>query len=191
MKRQQEPPNAKAFTHRLRLVRLLSAVIMISLPVAARAQKEAVSCGCAGFVQKADNVSPLRMLLAGATRISSAFGPRISPVFGTPEMHTGVDIAAPMGTPIHAAADGIISIAWLCGGYGNYVRIRHGNDTSTGYAHASTFARGIYSGVHVVAGQIIAYVGSTGLSTGPHLHFEVLVKGQPVRPACACTLTGP
>jgi murein DD-endopeptidase MepM/ murein hydrolase activator NlpD len=164
---------------------------MISLPAAARAQKEPVACGCADFVQTDGKASALRMLLDTATRISSAFGPRISPIFGTPEMHTGIDIAAPMGTPIHAAADGIISIAWLCGGYGNYVRIRHGNDTATGYAHASTFAKGIYSGVHVVAGQIIAYVGSTGLSTGPHLHFEVLVKGQPVRPACACTLTGP
>ena len=147
-------------------------------------------CGCSYLVQSG-SPSPLTLLLDTAARISSAFGPRISPVFGTPEMHTGVDIAAPLGTPIHAAADGIISIAWLCGGYGNYVRIRHGNDTATGYAHASRFAKGIYSGVHVAAGQIIAYVGSTGLSTGPHLHFEVLVKGQPVRPACACTLTGP
>jgi murein DD-endopeptidase MepM/ murein hydrolase activator NlpD len=191
MKRQQEPSSAKAFTHRQRLSRVLIAVILISLPAAARAQKEAVSCGCSGFVQPDGKTSALKMLLDTATRISSAFGPRISPIFGTPEMHTGIDIAAPAGTPIHAAADGIISIAWLCGGYGNYVRIRHGNDTATGYAHASKFARGIYSGAHVAAGQIIAYVGSTGLSTGPHLHFEVLVKGQPVRPACACMLTGP
>lgn len=117
--------------------------------------------------------------------------PAHQPIFGTPEMHTGVDIAAPLGTPIHAAADGVISIAWLCGGYGNYVRIRHGDGIATGYAHASRFAKGIYSGARVTAGQIIADVGSTGLSTGPHLHFEVLVKGQPVRPACACMLTGP
>jgi murein DD-endopeptidase MepM/ murein hydrolase activator NlpD len=128
------------------------------------------------------------MLLDTATRISSSFGPRTSPIFGTPEMHTGIDIAAPMGTPIHAAADGVIAIDWLCGGYGNYVLIRHANETATGYAHASGFARAIYSGARVTAGQVIAYVGSTGLSTGPHLHFEVFVKGRPVSPACACTL---
>jgi murein DD-endopeptidase MepM/ murein hydrolase activator NlpD len=116
-------------------------------------------------------------LLVNATRISSGFGPRMNPVFGNPEIHTGVDIAAPLGTPIHAAADGVISIAWLCGGYANYVRIVHGNGIATGYAHASRFAQGIYSGARVTAGQVIAYVGSTGLSTGPHLHYEVLVKG--------------
>jgi murein DD-endopeptidase MepM/ murein hydrolase activator NlpD len=156
------------------------------VPATARAQKEPAACGCADLPQTGEGESPLRMLLDTATRISSAFGPRLSPIFGTPEMHTGVDIAAPMGTPIHAAADGVISIAWLCGGYGNYVRILHANSIATGYAHASRFARGIYSGAHVKAGQIIAYVGSTGLSTGPHLHFEVFVKGQPVKPTCSC-----
>ncbi len=139
-------------------------------------------------MQPGKSPSPLTTLLDTASRISSAFGPRLSPIFGRPEIHDGVDIAAPMGTPIHAAADGVVSIAWLCGGYGNYVRIRHGNETATGYAHASRFAQGVYSGAHVTAGQVIAYVGSTGLSTGPHLHFEVFVKGRPVRPACACTL---
>ena len=159
------------------------------VPVTASAQLDsATPCSCQGIET---NAAALTTLLVDGTRISSVFGPRISPIFGTPEMHTGVDIAAPLGTPIHAAADGIISIAWLCGGYGNYVRILHGNGIATGYAHASRFARGIYSGVRVTAGQIIAYVGSTGLSTGPHLHFELLVKGHPVRPACACTLTGP
>ena len=157
------------------------------VPAIARAQREPAACGCAGLPQSGEKESPLRMLLDTATRISSAFGPRLSPIFGTPEMHTGVDIAAPAGTPIHAVADGVISIAWLCGGYGNYVRIRHSNDAATGYAHASRFARGIYSGAHVKAGQIIAYVGSTGLSTGPHLHFEVFVKGHPVKPTCSCT----
>lgn len=155
-------------------------------PVTARAQKEPAACGCSGL-PAGEKEYPLRMLLDTATRISSSFGPRLSPIFGTPEMHTGVDIAAPAGTPIHAVADGVISIAWLCGGYGNYVRIRHGDDAATGYAHASGFARGIYSGAHVKAGQIIAYVGSTGLSTGPHLHYEVFVKGRPVKPTCSCT----
>jgi murein DD-endopeptidase MepM/ murein hydrolase activator NlpD len=156
------------------------------VPVTARAQKEPPACGCAGLPQAGEKESPLRMLLDTATRISSSFGPRLSPIFGTPEMHTGVDIAAPAGTPIHAVADGVISIAWLCGGYGNYVRIRHGDAAATGYAHASGFARGIYSGAHVKAGQVIAYVGSTGLSTGPHLHYEVFVKGRPVKPTCSC-----
>jgi murein DD-endopeptidase MepM/ murein hydrolase activator NlpD len=156
------------------------------VPAIARAQKEPAACGCSGL-PSGETESPLRMLLDTATRISSSFGLRTSPIFGTPEMHTGVDIAAPAGTPIHAVADGVISIAWLCGGYGNYVRIRHGDDAATGYAHASGFARGIYSGAHVKAGQVIAYVGSTGLSTGPHLHYEVFVKGRPVKPTCSCT----
>jgi len=187
-------PHHEAMKKRNTLLLLTAALLSPLVPRAQSATAIGVAferCGCSYLMQSGKSPSPLTLLLDTATRISSAFGPRISPIFGTPEMHTGIDIAAPMGTPIHAAADGIISIAWLCGGYGNYVRIRHGNDTATGYAHASTFAKGIYSGVHVVAGQIIAYVGSTGLSTGPHLHFEVLVKGQPVRPACACTLTGP
>lgn len=140
-------------------------------------------CGC---VFSEGNTPSVIALLVNGTRISSGFGLRANPIFGTPEIHTGIDIAAPLGTPIHAAADGVISIAWLCGGYGNYVRIRHANGIATGYAHASRFARGIYSGARVKAGQVIAYVGSTGLSTGPHLHYEVLVKGWPIRPACSC-----
>ena len=166
----------------------LAFIVAVSLP----AQEAApAACACLGFYDAKGNAADAPGLmespLVDGTRISSAFGPRLSPIFGTPEMHTGIDIAAPAGTPIHAAADGVISIAWLCGGYGNYVRILHGNGIATGYAHASKFARGIYSGAHVTAGQIIAYVGSTGLSTGPHLHYEILLKNRPVRPACACT----
>jgi murein DD-endopeptidase MepM/ murein hydrolase activator NlpD len=157
------------------------------MPVTAHAQKEQAACSCESLSQMGAKESPLSMLLDTATRISSAFGPRLNPIFGTPEMHEGIDIAAPAGTPIHAAADGVVSIAWLCGAYGNYVRILHADDVATGYAHASRFARGIYSGARVKAGQIIAYVGTTGHSTGPHLHFEVFVKGRPVRPTCSCT----
>ena len=166
---------------------IAGSVVLIALlmPVAAHAQQQADAtepCGCSGLTET--QATPVGTLLVNCTRISSAFGPRRNPIFGTPEIHTGIDIAAPLGAPIYAAADGIVTIAWLCGGYGNYVLIRHANDTATGYAHASRFARGIYSGARVKAGQIIAYVGSTGLSTGPHLHFEIFVKGQPVRPAC-------
>jgi murein DD-endopeptidase MepM/ murein hydrolase activator NlpD len=184
------PPHHEAMKKRRTLL-LLAAALMP--PLAPKAQPATAAgaaferCGCSDVMEPGKSPSPLTMLLDTATRISSAFGPRLSPIFGTPELHEGVDIAAPMGTPIHAAADGVVSIAWLCGGYGNYVRIRHGHDTATGYAHASRFARGIYSGAHVKAGQVIAYVGSTGLSTGPHLHYEVFVKGRPVKPQCACT----
>jgi murein DD-endopeptidase MepM/ murein hydrolase activator NlpD len=129
--------------------------------------------------------STTRTLLVIGTRISSGFGMRIHPIFGNWAMHWGVDIAAPLGTPVHAVADGIIAIAGRIGGYGNYLLLRH-SGYATGYAHASRFAQSIYPGAHVSRGQIIAYVGSTGLSTGPHLHYEVFVKGWPVRPACSC-----
>jgi len=164
-----------------RIALMLAALL---LPVTASAQRDsATPCSCQ-LIET--NAAVLTTLLVDGTRVSSGFGPRMNPVVGNPEIHTGVDIAAPLGTPIHAAADGVISIAWLCGTYGNYVRILHGNGIATGYAHASRFARGIYSGARVTAGQIIAYVGSTGLSTGPHLHYEVLVKGFPVKPFCSC-----
>lgn len=124
--------------------------------------------------------------LINGTRISSGFGMRIHPIFGYWAMHWGVDIAAPYGTPIHAIGSGIIEEAGPKGGYGNYVLVRHSSTCATGYAHAGRFAPGIHPGAGVKRGQVIAYVGSTGLSTGPHLHYEVLMKGWPVNPACGC-----
>jgi murein DD-endopeptidase MepM/ murein hydrolase activator NlpD len=161
---------------------IASVATALALPVTARAQ-QAPALPC----QVMAEIDAMRTLIVNGTRMSSGFGPRMNPVLGTPELHEGVDVAAPMGEPIHAAADGMVIIAWLCGSYGNYVRIRHADDIATGYAHVSRFAKGIFSGVHVKAGQVIAYVGSTGLSTGPHLHYEVFVKGWPVKPSCSCT----
>jgi hypothetical protein len=98
-------------------------------------------------------------------------------------MHRGLDFAAGTGTPILAAGDGVIKIAGWHKGYGNYVRIQHNGTYATAYGHASRIARGIRPGTRVKQGQVIAYVGSTGMSTGPHLHYEVLQHGAQVNPA--------
>ena len=111
--------------------------------------------------------------------VTCGFGWRVHPIFHTREFHTGVDIAAAAGTPIHAADSGTVIIATAEGGYGNVIVIDHGGGLSTLYAHQSAFA--VTSG-RVVRGQVIGYVGTTGFSTGPHLHFEVRRNGQPVDP---------
>ena len=113
-------------------------------------------------------------------RLSSPFGMRKHPIDGYNKMHKGTDFAAPMGTPIMASGDGIIKKAGWCGGGGNCVKIKHNSTYQTVYAHMSKFARGIKPGVRVKQGQTIGYVGSTGKSTGPHLHYEVIVNGKKV-----------
>ncbi len=113
-------------------------------------------------------------------RLSSPFGMRKHPIDGFNKMHRGTDFAAPMGTPIMASGDGVIKKAGWCGGGGNCVKIRHNNTYQTIYAHMSKFARGIKTGVRVKQGQTIGYVGSTGKSTGPHLHYEVIINGKKV-----------
>ena len=113
-------------------------------------------------------------------RLSSPFGMRKHPIDGFNKMHRGTDFAAPMGTPIMASGDGVVKKAGWCGGGGNCVKIRHNSTYQTIYAHMSKFARGIKSGVRVKQGQTIGYVGSTGKSTGPHLHYEVIVNGKKV-----------
>ena len=113
-------------------------------------------------------------------RLSSPFGMRKHPIDGFNKMHKGTDFAAPMGTPIMASGDGVIKKAGWCGGGGNCVKIRHNSTYQTVYAHMSKFARGIKNGVRVKQGQTIGYVGSTGKSTGPHLHYEVIVNGKKV-----------
>ena len=113
-------------------------------------------------------------------RLSSPFGMRKHPIDGFNKMHRGTDFAAPMGTPIMASGDGIVKKAGWCGGGGNCVKIKHNSTYQTVYAHMSKFARGIKSGVRVKQGQIIGFVGSTGKSTGPHLHYEVIVNGKKV-----------
>jgi len=115
-------------------------------------------------------------------RISSSFGKRRHPVLGYTKMHTGTDFAAPRGTPIYAAGNGIIEKAQRNGGYGKYVKIRHANGYKTAYAHMNGYARGIKKGKRVRQGQVIGYVGTTGRSTGPHLHYEVHVHGKKVNP---------
>ena len=113
-------------------------------------------------------------------RLSSPFGMRKHPIDGFNKMHRGTDFAAPTGTPIMASGDGVVKKAGWCGGGGNCVKIRHNSTYQTIYAHMSKFARGIKSGVRVKQGQTIGYVGSTGKSTGPHLHYEVIVNGKKV-----------
>tara|TARA_B100000029_G_C17512181_1_gene936712 strand:- start:82 stop:1398 length:1317 start_codon:yes stop_codon:yes gene_type:complete len=113
-------------------------------------------------------------------RLSSSFGNRKHPILGYTKLHTGTDFAAPMGTPIMASGSGVILKAGWCGGGGNCVKIRHNSTYSTVYAHMSKFARGIKKGVRVNQGQTIGYVGSTGMSTGPHLHYEVIKNGKKV-----------
>lgn len=115
-------------------------------------------------------------------RFTSGFGDRRHPLLKYMRMHNGVDWAAPTGTPIAAAGDGTVEQVGGRGGYGNYVRLRHANGFSTAYGHMSRYAAGVAPGVTVKQGQIIGYVGSTGLSTGPHLHFEVLVNNSYVNP---------
>ena len=113
-------------------------------------------------------------------RLSSPFGMRKHPIDGYNKMHRGTDFAAPMGTPIMASGDGVVKKAGWCGGGGNCVKIKHNSTYQTVYAHMSKFARGIKAGVRVKQGQTIGYVGSTGKSTGPHLHYEVIVNGKKV-----------
>ncbi len=113
-------------------------------------------------------------------RLSSSYGKRKHPILGYTKMHTGTDFAAPSGTPIMASGDGKVMKAGWCGGGGNCVKIKHNNTYQTVYAHMSKFGRGIKKGVRVKQGQIIGYVGSTGLSTGPHLHYEVIENGKKI-----------
>jgi len=113
-------------------------------------------------------------------RLSSPFGMRKHPILGFNKMHKGTDFAAPAGTPVMASGSGTVVKAKWCGGGGNCIKIKHNSTYTTIYAHLKNFAKGIKSGKKVKQGQIIGYVGSTGMSTGPHLHYEVLVNGKQV-----------
>ncbi len=126
-------------------------------------------------VQKALMKTPIN-----GARLSSPFGMRKHPIDGFNKMHRGTDFAAPMGTPIMASGNGVVTRAKWCGGGGNCIKIKHNSTYETVYAHMSKFASGIKVGQRVRQGQIIGYVGSTGKSTGPHLHYEVIVNGKKV-----------
>ena len=116
-------------------------------------------------------------------RLSSSYGMRKHPISGYNKMHKGVDFAAPSGTPIFAAGNGVIEYAGRNGGYGKYIRIRHDSTYKTAYAHLKSYKKGMSSGVRVKQGDVIGYVGSTGKSTGPHLHYEIIVNGVQINPA--------
>lgn len=123
----------------------------------------------------------LRTPIDGA-RLSSGFGNRMHPILGYTTMHRGVDFAAPAGTPVYAAGDGLVELAGENGPYGLYVQLRHEAKYATAYGHLSRIAAGIRKGRRVRQGDVIGYVGSTGRSTGPHLHYEVLVNGNQTNP---------
>ena len=126
-------------------------------------------------IQKALMKTPIN-----GARLSSRFGMRKHPISGFNKMHRGTDFAAPKGTPIMASGNGVITSAKWCGGGGNCIKIKHNSTYSTVYAHMSKFAAGMKPGVRVKQGKIIGYVGSTGMSTGPHLHYEVILNGKKI-----------
>ena len=129
--------------------------------------------------QKATISIPSRMPLDDAT-LTSSFGMRTHPVLGGRRAHKGIDLAAPSGTPVYATADGLVQMAQWYSSYGNYIQIGHGNEMETRYAHLSRIVA--VEGAWVKKGDLIGYVGSTGRSTGPHLHYEVRVAGVAVNP---------
>ncbi|MBI3441404.1 MAG: peptidoglycan DD-metalloendopeptidase family protein [Proteobacteria bacterium] len=133
---------------------------------------------------------PLMKTPVDGARLSSGFGVRKHPVLGFSKMHKGVDFAAPRGTPIYAAGDGVIAKIGPFSSYGNYIRIRHRAGLETAYAHMSRFKSGLHRGDRVKQGTVIGYIGTTGRSTGPHLHYEVLVNNQQVNPASVKLPTG-
>ncbi len=148
-----------------------------------------------GFVDyyKADGSSAKKLLMrtpVDGARISSFFGRRRHPVLGYSKMHKGVDFAAPRGTPIMAAGDGVVERASRYGSFGNYIKIRHAGGYKTAYAHLKGYAKGIKAGRRVRQGQIIGYVGTTGRSTGPHLHYEVHKNGAQTNPLSLKLPTG-
>jgi murein DD-endopeptidase MepM/ murein hydrolase activator NlpD len=124
----------------------------------------------------------LRRPLEGGGTLRSRYGYRNHPIYGNYRLHSGVDLAAPTGTPIYAGGDGVIERAQWFGGYGRYVEIRHANGYATAYGHMSAIADGITPGTRVTQGQLVGYVGSTGVSTGPHLHYEIKINNRTVDP---------
>jgi murein DD-endopeptidase MepM/ murein hydrolase activator NlpD len=137
------------------------------------------AAGIAGGVESEGAAGAFSWPVTGT--ITSPFGWRSNPFGGSPEFHQGLDIAAPSGTTVTAAAGGTVIMAQWYGGYGNYILIDHGGGYSTGYGHLSAIY--VSTGQNVQRGQAIGAVGSTGQSTGPHLHFEVRIAGKPVDPA--------
>ena len=132
---------------------------------------------------------PSRALLLGTpvdgARITSSFGPRLHPILGFTRMHQGVDFGASQGAPVLAAGDGVVEEARWAGGYGRWLKIRHAQGLETGYAHLSAWATGVAPGARVRQGEVVGFVGATGLATGPHLHYEVFSGGRRIDPRLA------
>ena len=143
------------------------------------------------FNKKGENVkkSILKTPIDGA-RLSSTFGIRKHPILGYNKMHRGVDFAASKGTSVFAGGNGMIEFAGKNGGYGNYIRIRHNNEYKTAYAHLLGFKKGISTGIRVNQGDVIGYVGSSGRSTGPHLHYEIIYQNKQINPLTLKLPTG-
>lgn len=148
-------------------------IVLPSKPVAV--------AGVATSSTRRGSVSIPSIMPVATTRMSSGFGMRVHPVLGGRRSHKGIDIPAATGTPIRATADGTVGMADWFGGYGLYVQLEHGGNLETRYGHMSRLA--VASGQSVRKGDVIGYVGSTGRSTGPHLHYEVRVNGAAVNPA--------
>ena len=143
------------------------------------------------FNEKGESVRKalLRTPIDGA-RLSSGYGKRRHPVLGYTRMHRGVDFSAPSGTPVMAAGDGVVEFAGPNGGYGRYLRIRHNASFKSAYAHLKGFSKNVRVGSRVKQGQIVAYVGSTGMSTGPHLHYEIHQGDKQINPLSLKLPTG-
>ena len=159
-------------------------LLYAGLEHAGRSKAQLLRWGSDGqFLDAADMSGERRssaFIMPVAGHVTSAFGMRFHPILGYSRMHAGLDLGAPYGSPIYAVADGYVSFAGVHGGHGNYVRLEHGGAIGTGYGHMSRIA--VSAGTRVRAGQVIGYVGSTGLSTGPHLHYEAYRDGQTVDP---------
>jgi murein DD-endopeptidase MepM/ murein hydrolase activator NlpD len=125
---------------------------------------------------------PLLRTPVDGARLTSGFGMRLHPLLGYSRMHRGVDFGAPSGTAVYAAGDGVVVRAGRVSGYGNYVEIEHNPQYTTAYGHLSAFAHGLHDGERVRQGEVIGYVGMTGLATGPHLHYEVHYQGAQIDP---------
>jgi murein DD-endopeptidase MepM/ murein hydrolase activator NlpD len=167
---------------------LLSGLLAIAAPENGPPQPlKAYGCMALDETRNIRRASPPAIYLVDGTRISSGFGMRHHPIYGNYKMHSGIDIAAPLGAAIHVLGDGVVQFAGMAGGYGKLVRVRHENGYFTSYAHASLIAPGLHVGALVRRGEVIAWVGSSGLSTGPHLHLEILVNGKPIPPRCECS----
>ncbi|HVR90032.1 MAG TPA: M23 family metallopeptidase [Novosphingobium sp.] len=160
----------------------LGQLLFAGLERGGKPQTQLLRWGTEGQFYEASGIGEQRsgLIMPVVGHITSGYGARRHPILGYTRMHAGVDFGAPWGSPIYAVANAVVSFAGRHGGHGNYVRLEHGGGLGTGYGHMSRIA--VAPGSHVRAGQVIGYVGSTGLSTGPHLHYELYQNGKTVNP---------